>query len=343
MTRLRLALPSEGALYEAAGGLMRSCGLAVYRPSARRYNAEIPTLAGVEVLFQRASDITQQVDAGSADLGMVGLDRFQESRREGGDTALLIDDLGFGQARLVLAVPDEWSGVTSIGDLARCASERQGEGRALRIATKYPRLLAGFLTRHGISHFALVQASGGLEAAPMIGYADLIADISASGATLRENRLRPLTDGVVLESQATLIGNLATLREDDGKLALTRELLERVEAHLRAQAFQWIVANIEGESPEAVAERVMSRPEYSGLQGPTLAPVFSRDGSRWFSVQVVVPKERLIGAIDHMRDLGASGITINDPAYVFQTPCQAYSSLLEKLGRPLPPSGGGRG
>ena len=189
--------------------------------------------------------------------------------------------------------------------------------------------------------FEAVDAKGGLEARPEIGDADMIADITASGTTLRQNRLRRLDDPPILTSSAVLIGNLASLDRDDASLEPVRHILERLESRVSAQAFQWVIANMQGESPEAVAELVNSDPKYSGLQGPTIAPVFSKSGGSWFSVQVVVPKGDLIPAIDYMRRLGASGITVNDPAYVFETPCRAYAELRKNLGRPLETNGAG--
>ena len=80
---LRLAIPSDGALYDPTQAFLRSCGLEIYRSNSRRYTAEIPTLPGTSVLFQRTSDITLKVEEGSADIGVVGYDRFLEVRREG--------------------------------------------------------------------------------------------------------------------------------------------------------------------------------------------------------------------------------------------------------------------
>ena len=72
---LHMVLPSDGDLHEPTLNFLASCGLPVRRPSARRYTATIPALPGVEVLFQRAADVTQKVEEGSADLGITGLDR----------------------------------------------------------------------------------------------------------------------------------------------------------------------------------------------------------------------------------------------------------------------------
>ena len=339
MPDLRIALPSEGALATSATDLLRDAGLRVNRSSSRTYTARIPSVDGVEALFQRASDITGLVDRAVADIGIVGLDQYEEVHDEDGDGVILIPDLKFGGAELVLAVPDEWAGTRTVEDLAGKAAEIENGGRVLRIATKYPRLVGRFLAKHGIA-YEPVDAKGGLDARPEIGDADMIADITASGTTLRQNRLRRLDGPPVLKSSAVLIGNLVSLDRDDVGLEPVRQILERLESRVAAQDFQWVIANMEGESAEAVARRVNSEPRYSGLQGPTVAPVFSKTGGSWFSVQVVVPKKDLIPAIDYMRQLGASGITVNEPAYVFETPCAAYAELRKKLGRPLEPNGG---
>jgi ATP phosphoribosyltransferase len=331
MGTLRVAIPSEGALEAPTLELLASCGLAVDRANPRRYTAEIPASPGVEVLFQRSSDITQEVDGESADIGITGLDRYLEYRREGGDSILIYEDLAFGQASLVLAVPEGWLDVTTLADLADLALEFRENGRELRVATKYPRLVRRFLHRHGINYFTLVHAGGGLEAAPVMGYADLIADITASGTTLRENRLRPLRDGLVIASQAAMIGNGGLLGGEPGKLALVRGLLERIEATLRARGFQRVTANIQGESSDAVAQRVMSKRHLAGMQGPTISDVYSDDGRRWFQVQVVVKRTDLIDVVGHFRELGGSGLTVNDAAYVFRARCDAYEALVSNL------------
>ena len=331
MATLRIAIPSEGALYDGGLPFMRECGLRISRVNPRRYTAEIPALPGVEVLFQRSFDITSEVDGGSADLGLVGLDCYEEFRREGGDTLLLIDDLAFGGARLLIAVPDAWLDVTTVPDLADLSLDFRERGRELRIVTKYPRLVKRFLNERGVHYFTLVYATGGLEAGPIMGYADLVVDVSASGTTLRENHLRPLTDGVVMETQATIVGNGRLLAADEEKLALTKEMLERIEALLRARNHQRITANIRGESAAWVAELVMADDRFSGIQGPTVSDVYGGGDERWFAVQVVVHKDDLIGAVDHFRSLGCSSITVNDAAYVFRDRCQAYDRLAQTL------------
>ena len=260
MSNLRLALPSTGALFEGTSKLFSDCGLSIRRANSRRYTADVPQLPGVDVLFQRQSDITIEIDGGSADIGIVGLDRFYESRLERGETVLIHKDLGFGNSKLVIAVPDAWLDVTSMADLADIALEFRSKGRDLRIASKYQRLVKRFLNQNDVNYVSMVHVSGGLEAAPVIGYADVIADITATGRTLRENDLRILIDGTVMESQTVMVGNARTLANDQNKLQNIREILGKIDANLRTRDNQSLSAKIEGQSesetePQPIQQR----------------------------------------------------------------------------------------
>lgn len=338
MSKLRLAIPSSGALFEGAQSFLQSCGLSVQRDNPRRYTGSLSSLPGVEVLFQRQSDITSEVDGGSADLGIVGLDRFLESRLENGDSRLVGDGAGFGRSQLLIAVPDSWADITTVADLAELALEYRDKGRELRIATKYGRLVKRFLDERGIYYASLVPSSGGIEAAPLMGYADLIADISASGVTLRENQLRPLADGVVIESQATMIANVRLLAEDAEKLAITREILERIEASRRSRLYQRISLNLPASSMEDAAAKVLERPELSGIDGPSVSKVFSSRPGDWFNVQVVIPRVSLLKAVDYFRSLGGTSITVNEASYVFRKECESYIALEKAISEYRSPS-----
>ena len=158
--------------------------------------------------------------------------------------------------------PIPWLDVTSVDDLADLALEFHQQGKQLRVATKYPRLLRRHLFDRGINYFTLVPASGTLEAATAAGYADLIADLSATGATLRENRLKTLDGGIILASQACLIGNPPLLGESQEALRLARALLEMMEAHLRAEPFYRLTANVRGSSDLEVSATILARPDW---------------------------------------------------------------------------------
>ena len=324
---LRLALPSDGELYEPCISFLRSCGMPVERASRRRYTATLGDISDVVVLFQRAADIAGKVEEGSADLGIVGLDRFLEFRREDGDTVLLLEDLDFGQCELVLAVPELWVDVASTRDLADLAVEFRERGRELRVATKYPLLVGRFLYAQGINYFTLIPSSGTLEAAPTMGYADLIADLTASGATLRENGLKTLEDGSILVSQACLIANRRPPAQESVKLSRVKAILERIEGYLRAQKYCTITANVRGSSAETVAARIMERPDLAGVQGPTIAPVHDAEGEGWYASTILVKRSQVLEAVEHLRSLGGNGIAVTPLTYLYHEKSEAYERL----------------
>src|SRR5918911_1057085 len=233
---VRIALPSKG-MEEQTLEFLAACGLKVNRPNPRQYRASISALPGLEVLFQRANDIFDKVEEGSVDLGITGYDIVREHQREDDGVVMLQQALGYGTCALVMAVPEGWIDVSSVTDVAEICAEFRRSGRDLRVATKYPNLTRQFLFDHGINYFRLVESSGALEAAPQLGYADLIVDLMTSGVTLRENRLKMVAGGQILASQACLIGNRRTLQASPENLELTRAALELIEAHLRSRDF----------------------------------------------------------------------------------------------------------
>ena len=331
---LRLVLPSDGDLYEPSLSFMSKCGLAVDRPSTRRYMARVPALAGVEVLFQRTADVTQKVEEGSAELGITGLDRFLEYRGSDEKAVTLIDDLHYGRCEFVLAVPNSWLDVTTVADLADLALEFRQNGKQLRIANKYPRLLSRYLFDRGINYFTLVPASGTLEAAPAAGYADLIADLTATGATLRDNGLKTLEEGTILASHACLIANPSLIAASSAARRAARSMIELMEAHLRANPFYRLTANVRGASAEEVSSTILARPDLSGLRGPTVARVYNVEEQDWHSVSLLVRKENLLEAVDHLRDCGAIDIAASQVSYLFDGYSQAYHNLFGRQAQP---------
>jgi len=324
---LRIALPSDGELYESTMAFMKACGLAVSRPNSRRYTGSVPAIPGVEVLFQRSSDVAQKVEEGSAELGITGLDRVLEYRSDEARASVLIEDLEYGRCEFVMAVPNSWMDVTSLSDLADLALEFRQEGKQLRIATKYPRLLRGYLYERGINYFTLVPASGAMEAAPAAGYADLIADLTATGATLRENQLKQLDEGTILASQSCLIANPVTLSASGESLALARSIVELMEGHLRAEPYYRVTANVRASSAEEVSSTVLARPDLAGLRGPTVARVYNIEEQDWFNVSLLIKKGQLLEAVDHLRGCGAIDVAASQLSYLFDGHSEAYEAL----------------
>ncbi len=324
-TPLRLALPSSGALQQPSLDLLRACGLGVLRADTRRYTAEIPSLPGVAVTFQRGSDITAKIEEGSADIGIVGLDRFLDSRREDGDTRVVLE-LGFGESQLVMAVPDAWLDVSSVADLADLALEFRAKGGDLRVATKYPRLVERHLLENGVNYFSLVQSSGTLEAAPTMGFADVIADITESGATIRQNRLKQIQGGAIIASQACLIGRRLVDGPDDEAIGVARKLVEMIEAHLMAKHYYSITANMPGETADDVAATVLGS-DVAGLRGPTISKVYATGSEGWFAVTLIVEQAKLLSAVERLRAAGGTSVSVSRPDYVFNSTSQAHQRL----------------
>lgn len=326
---LRFAIPSKGNLYDETLAFFASCGLKIARPNPRRYTAGISALPEVEVLLHRAPDIIEKVAEGEIDMGVSGLDLVEELRGDRDDLLVLYDDLGFGRCELVVAVPEAWIDVDSWPDLADLAVELHAEGRPLRIATKYPALLRRFCYANGINYFRLVDSQGATEAAPGLGYADMVADITSTGTTLRDNQLK-IVGGPLLRSQACLVGSRRSLRADPARLAAVKHILELVEARRRARSYVQVTANITGNSAEEVGRLVAAQPELAGMQGPTVAPVYGGAGG-WFTVTLFVPHERVLALAEHLRGLGGGALAVVPAHYMFEARCAAYERLVGEL------------
>ena len=327
-SEIRLALPSKGRLAEEALNLLEGAGLPVYKPNPRQLKASIPALPDLTVLFQRAGDIVVGVRSGSVDFGITGWDMVAERGEDNPAVLTLHRALGFGHCTLNVIVPESWTNVTRMADLKSWSQRR---GRALRVATKFPYQTGRFLAQNGLEDFKLISAEGALEIAPTIGYADIIADLVSSGTTLRDNRLRPLEDGQILASQACLIANRDRLRENPATLAVARQLLEFIVAHLRAAENSAIFANMRGESPERIARLMLEQPILGGLQGPTISPVITQNEKNWFAVHIIVPKSQLAQAIAELRSIGGSGVVVAPVTYIFEEEPLEYRQMLAAL------------
>ncbi len=326
--QIRIALPSKGRMEEETLTFLAGCGVRVNKTNPRQYTATIPALPGVLVLFQRARDIPLSVAAGDVDLGITGYDALYETVPDNPESVVVIHEaLGYGECSLVVAVPEDWQDVQTMADLA------QKSGRTpLRVATKFSSSVERFLAISGVQNVRVVLADGALESAPLVGYADFIADITSTGTTLRENRLRALDDGTVVSSQAVLIGNRAALTTRPDVLAATRQLLEFIEAHLRARGQYMIFANMRGSSAEEVAARVFEQPDLGGLQGPTVAPMITREGAgNWWAINLVTNERKLYDVIQQIRAIDGSGVVVTPVTYIFEEAPERYQRLLAAL------------
>ncbi len=207
MSGLILAVPSKGRLEADTRRIFVEAGLAIERPGGTRsYQGDIAALPDIAVRFLPASEIARELIHGKVHVGVTGADLIHEASERGPDTVDFVKPLGFGGADVVIAVPDAWIDVVSMRDLADVASDfRAGHGRWLRVATKYLNLTRRTFARYGIAEYRIVESLGATEAAPTVGVADLVVDITSTGSTLAANGLRVIEDGLVLRSEANLI------------------------------------------------------------------------------------------------------------------------------------------
>jgi ATP phosphoribosyltransferase len=326
---IRISLPSKGRLAEDVQGFLAACGLPIYKPNPRQYAASMPNLPDVKVLFQRPTDIVVSVRDGTVDFGFTGLDVTLEYGGNDEEVLVLHEALGFGGCRLALAVPEAWTEVVSISALA---DEVASWDRPLRVATKFTNLAGAFLEARGVTPFKLVYSEGTLEVTPSMGYADCIVDLVSSGQTLQDNRLRLVDEGVILRSEAALIANRASLQQRPEVLEVARTLLEFTEAHLRAKDRVMVVANMRGESPSVIAGRLFGQKVLGGLQGPTISPVVTPDGSpNWYAMQIVVLRDQLIEAIAELRAIGGSGVVVTPVTYIFEEEPERYRAMMKAV------------
>ncbi|MFM8567414.1 MAG: ATP phosphoribosyltransferase [Gemmatimonadota bacterium] len=279
---LRLAIPNKGRLHDEARSLLADAGLEVRAASDR---ALVASLGGeFEGIFVRAQDIPELVADGSADAGITGWDLVQEADR--GLVSQL--DLGFGRCRLVVAAREE-SGIRSLDDLT--------EGT--RVATVFPRVTARFFAAREKS-VTLVPVSGAVEAAPHLGIADVILDLTSSGSTLRVNGLREVA--TVLESTARLV----VTGDDRAPTGDRRQALDELVAALRSvlagRDQRYVMANV----PRTRLDEV--RRILPGISGPTVIDVLN--GGEKVAVHAVCPAAGIYRTLNALKAIGAEGILV---------------------------------
>lgn len=222
MSALTLAVPSKGRLKEQTEDFFREAGYPIApMGGARGYLARIPALPEIEVRLLSASEIASGVIAGDIHCGISGEDLLREQAGDLERVAHLLAPLGFGRADLVVAAPASWLDVETMADVDDVAARMEvSTGRKLRVATKYVRSTRRFFTEEGVGHYRIVESAGATEGTPAAGVADLVVDITTTGATLKANGLKILAEGVILRSEAHLVASLEAAWSDEGLSAL---------------------------------------------------------------------------------------------------------------------------
>jgi ATP phosphoribosyltransferase len=319
---LVLAVPAKGRLQENAENFFARAGLPLIKPrGARDYRGAIASLDGVEVAYLSAAEITAQLAAGAAHLGVTGEDLVREMIPDADAKVVLIEGLGFGQATVVVAVPQAWIDVRTMADLDDVATSfRHTHDRKLRVATKYVNLARGFFSQHGIIDYRIIESSGATEGAPAAGTAELIVDITTSGATLAANALKVLEDGIILRSQANLVA-ARSAAWGTAEREIARVILDRIAAQARARAFREVRARFTA----CDAKLVDDAKEKFGVATPFGGPTSSG------MLTLHCPPEQVYALTSFLREAGAEAVAVADLDYVFSRDNPLYAKLKAAL------------
>jgi ATP phosphoribosyltransferase len=312
---LIIGLPSKGRTKEPTEAWLADCGFRLEVDGGERgYRASLSGLSNVQVQLLPAADIAAGVDAGDLHLGVIGEDLLRE-RGEGVDQrVMLIRPLGFGRADLVVAAPRSWIDVEDMADVSEVASAYVARtGRRLRVATKYTVQTRAFFARLGIVDYRIVESSGATEGAPASGAAELIVDITTTGATLRANGLKVLSDGLILKSQFQLAAGLtAPWRAEH--LASVRRLLGAVEARARA-----------------VNLALLAWPVEQNAAAETATEPFCRRGASRRANGLLADMGEVFDIAAALATSGVGPVSVTRPEFAFEPYSEAADALERRL------------
>ena len=336
---IRIALPSKGHLYEGAVDLLKAAGYKVRRASDRQYEATIGGHPRFHVVFMRPTDIVVQVQEGRCHLGVTGMDVFAEHQDEATDAVVVEADLGYGGCRLVVAVPESWIDVTHMLDLVDLTTEFKDSGKAFRVSTKYGTLTEAHFRRWGIYHYQIIHSDGALELHPTLGIADIIVDLTSSGTTLKDNRLREIEGGKVLDSASCLIGHAPSLRRlidegDTGPLALLLDGLDGV----RASESQLLLEVVGGPEEGHQAAAVSAFLAHQGAQHVVRGEAWDERGRSCWRVTALAPAGRIASFQRELIHLGARRVVGMPTRFLFDAegPPSTFDRLREQLAAQSP-------
>ncbi|MFN3857035.1 MAG: ATP phosphoribosyltransferase [Caulobacter sp.] len=309
------AIPSKGRLKEQVEAWLSDAGLRLEADGGERgYRARIDGLPGLEVRLISAGEIARALAAGEVHLGVTGEDLLREQGEDLDARVLLLRALGFGRADLVVAAPQSWLDVETMADLEEVAHDHLARtGRRLRVATKYVAQTRAFFARHGVGDYRIVESAGATEGAPAAGAAEVVVDITTTGATLAANHLRTLADGVILRSQAQLAAGLGADWGEE-RLATTRRLLSLVEARARAKATLTMVWPAE----QDVAARLAVEP-------------YLAQGGQARANGLLIPRRALAACAMALESAGVGPVTAAAPEFVFSPDCPPMAALEARL------------
>ena len=322
---LVLAVPSKGRLQENTAAFFARSGLDfIQGRGARDYRGAIAGLPGVEVVFLSASEIVGQLASGAAHIGVTGEDLVREQVADADSRLALLTPLGFGAANVVVAVPRAWIDVLGMADLEDvAASFHARRGERMRVATKYVNLTRRFFAQHHVSDYRIVESLGATEGAPAAGGAELIVDITTTGATLAANALKTLDDGIILRSQANLAASKCANWSAAAR-ATARAMLTRIAAAREALEIREVRARVPSPA-HLVVQDACAR---FGAQA-----AFGEEADPLGFVVLHSPKDRVAELADWLLAQGAERVSVGALEHVFSARNALYDALEAGIGK----------
>ncbi len=311
MSGLIIAMPSKGRLKEQVEAWLADCGLSLETAGGSRgYMASLKGLPGAQVRLLSAGDIADALSGGDIHMGITGEDLLRETGEDMDARVLLLRALGFGRADLVVAVPKSWLDVETMADLEEVAHDYlQRTGRRLRVATKYLAQTREWFARHGVADYRITESAGATEGAPAAGTAEVVVDITTTGATLTANGLKVLDDGTILKSQAQLA---ASLKAKWSKAALqsAERLLRLAEARAAAKTRAILSWPLRGDAAEgAVVDALVA-------QGASRRPA-----------GLLVDAKAAADAAQALTAAGLGPVTASRPDFAHEVACASFDEL----------------
>ena len=280
MMKIKIAVPSKGRISEPSISILEKAGLGLKDRESRKLISKTFN-KDIDVLFARASDIPEFVQDGIADMGITGIDLICESESEVKELL----DLRFGETSLVLAAPED-SNITSVENIEP----------EMIVATEFPTLTRKYLDEHNLNN-KIVKLSGSTEAAPFIGVADLITDLTSTGTTLKMNHLE-IVD-TILKSSIVLIANKESL---ENKKELIESVSTSIKGVLDAARKKLLMMNVKTEDLECVKEVMPS------MGGLTISDVLSDEET--VAAQAVIDEDEVFDLVNKLRKAGAKDILV---------------------------------
>ena len=203
---IKIGIPSKGRLRKEVLKVFKKNQFNLISERGERdYFAKIKNKLNIEIIYLHAREIIERLSDNSLDMGFSGYDLLKEALINIQKKISIYKKYDFGNAKLVVAIPNKWIDVQTITDLEEVAFEfKDSKKQRLRVETKYPNLTRDFLFSKGVTQFKLINSLGATETYPFTGSSEIITDITSTGETLKANDLRILKDGIILKSQACL-------------------------------------------------------------------------------------------------------------------------------------------